>query len=92
MKFLILLIIALVISSIGFKKIVWFISLGYCFSIAGIGVVLIVLFFKELTIPTLVMSLLFIVYGYRLDGYLMSRKRKSICRNDRRADHWAASD
>ena len=58
MKFLILLIIALVISSIGFKKIVWFISLGYCFSIAGIGVDLIVLFFKELTIPTLVMSLL----------------------------------
>ena len=42
MKFLILLIIALVISSIGFKKIVWFISLGYCFSIAGIGVGLIV--------------------------------------------------
>lgn len=92
MKFLILLIIALVISSIGFKKIVWFISLGYCFSIAGIGVDLIVLFFKELTIPTLVMSLLFIVYGYRLDGYLMIRERKSICRNDRRADHWAASD
>ena len=53
---------------------------------------LIVLFFKELTIPTLVMSLLFIVYGYRLDGYLMIRERKSICRNDRRADHWAASD
>ena len=74
------------------KKVVWFISLVYCFSIAGIGVGLIVLFFKELTIPTLVMSLLFIVYGYRLDGYLMIRERKSICRNDRRADHWAASD
>lgn len=77
MNSLILLVIALVISSIGFKKFVWFISLGYGFSIAGIGVGLIALFFKELTIPTLVMSLLFIVYGCRLGGYLMIRERKS---------------
>lgn len=38
MKFLILFIIALIISSIGFKKFVWFISLGYGFSIADIVV------------------------------------------------------
>ena len=77
MKFLILLIIALVISSIGFKKFVWFISLGYGFSIAGIGAGLIVLFWRELTIPTLVMALLFIVYGCRLGGYLLIREQKS---------------
>lgn len=37
MRFLILFIIAMLISSIGFKKFVWFISIGYGFSIAGLG-------------------------------------------------------
>ena len=35
---------ALLISSIGFKKYVWFISLGYGFSIAGIGILLLALY------------------------------------------------
>lgn len=42
--FWILLIIALVISSIGFYKYVYFISLGYGFSIAGIGIALLILY------------------------------------------------
>lgn len=42
MNFLILFLVALVISAIGFKKFVWFISLGYGFSIAGIGVALLI--------------------------------------------------
>lgn len=44
MKFLILFVVAMVISAIGFKKFVWFISLGYGFSIAGIGVAMLLLF------------------------------------------------
>jgi len=35
--------IALVVSAIGFKKYVWFISLGYGFSIAAEGIALLVL-------------------------------------------------
>lgn len=77
MKFLILLIVALLISSIGFKKFVWFISLGYGFSIAGIGVALLLMFYKELTPVTVILSILLIVYGCRLGGYLMIRERKS---------------
>lgn len=77
MKFLILFIVALVISSIGFKKFVWFISLGYGFSIAGLGVAMLVMFTKALTPLTLIMSLLFIVYGCRLGGYLMIREMRS---------------
>lgn len=77
MKFLILFLIAMVISSIGFKKFVWFISLGYGFSIAGIGVTILIMFAKELTPLTLIMSILFIVYGCRLGGYLMIREMKS---------------
>ena len=35
-RFFILFLVAMVISAIGFKKFVWFISLGYGFAIAGI--------------------------------------------------------
>lgn len=77
MKFLILFIIAMLISSIGFKKFVWFISLGYGFSIAGLGLVMIIMFFNKLTPLTLIMSILFIIYGCRLGLYLLIRERKS---------------
>lgn len=77
MKFLILFIIAMLISSIGFKKFVWFISLGYGFSIAGLGLAMIIMFFNKLTSLTLIMSILFIIYGCRLGFYLLIRERKS---------------
>lgn len=77
MKFLILFIIAMLISSIGFKKFVWFISLGYGFSIAGLGLAMIIMFFHKLTPLTLIMSILFIIYGCRLGFYLLIRERKS---------------
>lgn len=77
MKFLILFIIAMLISSIGFKKFVWFISLGYGFSIAGLGLAIIIMFFNKLTPLTLIMSILFIIYGCRLGLYLLIRERKS---------------
>lgn len=77
MKFLILFLVALIISSIGFKKFVWFISLGYGFSIAGIGAALFILFRENLTPVTVILSLLLIVYGCRLGGYLLIRERHS---------------
>ncbi len=69
--------IALAISSIGFKKYVWFISIGYGFSIAGIGVGLLILERDALTIGTLLGSILFILYGCRLGGYLAYREIRS---------------
>ena len=77
MKFLILFIIAIIISSIGFKKFVWFISLGYGFSVAGLGVAMLIMFAKDLTPITLIMSILFIIYGCRLGFYLMIREMRS---------------
>ena len=55
MQFLILFIVAMVISSIGFQKFVWFISLGYGFSIAGIGAAMLVLFSRQLTPVTVIL-------------------------------------
>jgi len=42
--FLILMLIALVVSSVGFYKYVYFISLGYGFSVAAMGVAMFVMY------------------------------------------------
>ena len=76
-NFWLLFIAAMVISSIGFKNYVWFISLGYGFSIAGEGLLLMLLYGKELTLGTAICCILFIIYGCRLGGYLAFRELKS---------------
>jgi len=65
---------AMVISAIGFKNYVWFISLGYGFSIAGEGLLMLLLYGKELTLGTIICCLLFIIYSVRLGGYLAIRE------------------
>ncbi|MCM1090948.1 MAG: DUF1295 domain-containing protein [Butyrivibrio sp.] len=75
--FLILLMIALVVSSIGFYKYVYFISLGYGFSIAVMGGVMFVLDYGSLTLGKAALYLLFVIYGCRLGGYLLVREIKS---------------
>ena len=71
----ILLAVALVVSSMGFKKYVWFISLGYGFSIAAEGIALLIMFPRSPL--TIVACVLFIIYGCRLGGYLAYRELKS---------------
>lgn len=75
--FWILLGVALVVSAMGFKNYVWFISLGYGFSIAAEGIAMLIFYHKTLTIATVLLSALFIVYGLRLSGYLAIREAKS---------------
>jgi len=68
---------ALLISSIGFKKYVWFISLGYGFSIAGEGLLMLLLFADSINIGLILSAILLAVYGIRLGGYLLIRELKS---------------
>lgn len=68
---------AMVISSIGFKNYVWFISLGYGFSIAGEGLLMLLLYGQDLGLGTIICCVLFIIYGCRLGGYLAYRELKS---------------
>ena len=68
---------AMVISSIGFKNYVWFISLGYGFSIAGEGILMLILYGKTLQVDTVLCCALFVLYGLRLGGYLAIREAKS---------------
>ena len=72
---------AMLISSMGFKKYVWFISLGYGFSIAGEGLLMAILYGKTLTPGTLICCRLFVIYGCRLGGYLAVREFKSVSYN-----------
>jgi len=65
---------ALIISSIGFKNYVWFISLGYGFSIAGEGLLMLILYGQSLSLGTILCCALFIIYGCRLGGYLAYRE------------------
>lgn len=76
-SFFILLGIVLIVSAIGFKNYVWFISLGYGFSIAAEGLAMIIFYHNGLTLGRVLLSLLFIVYGLRLSGYLAIREAKS---------------
>lgn len=75
--FLILLLVALIVSSVGFYKYVYFISLGYGFSIAAMGVTMLIMYRGVLDVSTVLMCLLFLVYGCRLGGYLLLREIKS---------------
>lgn len=69
--------ISLLVSSIGFKKYVWFISIGYGFSIAAEGIAMLVMFRESLTLGTALCSSMLILYGCRLGGYLALREMKS---------------
>lgn len=77
---LILLGLAILISSVGYKKYVWFISIGYGFSIVGIGAAIIIIYSIRgtLNITGLIASILFIIYGIRLGGFLFIRELKNM--------------
>ena len=75
--FWLMLVCCLLVSAIGFKNYVWFISLGYGFSIAAEGLAMLLLYGSSLTPGTLICCLLLICYGLRLGGYLAIRERKS---------------
>ncbi len=77
MNFLILMAIALIVSSVGFYKYVYFISLGYGFSIAAFGIAMPVLLGGSIAPGTFAACVLFFIYGMRLGGYLLIREVKS---------------
>lgn len=74
---LVLLIVALLISASGFYKTVYFVSIGYAFSIAAMAVLAPVLFRDNLTWYGLLHCALLLVYGLRLGIYLLRRESTS---------------
>ena len=82
MQLLLILITAFVFSAVGFKKYVYFFSVGYGLSIAAIGTVMLIMFRASIQWSALIMCGLFIFYGLRLGLYLLYRELKSKSYNN----------
>ena len=69
-------IVAAIGCCMGFKEFVWFMSVGYGFAVMCIGIFHLVfgLLNQTLTVATAIISVLFIIYGYRLGGYILKRE------------------
>lgn len=77
----IMLLVAMAGCALGFKKYIWFISIGYGFAIAALGIAYLIAFRSALTAGTVICCCLFIIYGCRLGGYLLYRELKMASYN-----------
>lgn len=77
--FLLLFIVSLVCCAIGFYRFVWFMSVGYGFSVAGLGVALFAMSIAkgQFSVLFTVECILFIIYGLRLGLFLFIREMKN---------------
>ncbi len=73
----IILIVCAVLCAVGFYKFVYFLSVGYGFAVCGAGIAILVLYGRGLGIWTIILCLLFVVYGIRLGGFLLWREIRS---------------
>lgn len=69
------LVMTLTISALGFRRVDWFVSLGYAFSIAAQAVVFPLALWGRFDVWAGLQSLMLLAYGLRLGTYLMSRER-----------------
>ncbi len=71
-------VVALVCCSIGFKRFVWFMSVGYGLASAGIGLTMLIMSLtKGFNFLFIVQCILFMIYGIRLGGFLLVRELKN---------------
>lgn len=73
--------LSLLVCLCGFKKYVYFMSIGYGFSVAIIGAAMAVLgllgSYGTLTLAHYIQFALFVIYGFRLSGFLLIREIKN---------------
>ena len=81
MTYIVILAVSLLLCAVGFWRYVYFFSVGYGYAVAGIGIVLLIMYHGIMTPVTWIACILFIVYGVRLGGYLMIREMKSAAYN-----------
>lgn len=78
---LIFFITSLLVCLCGFWKYVYFLSIGYGFSIAIIGIIMFIMGLMgqiPLTVPLVIQYTLFVIYGFRLSGFLLIREIKNV--------------
>ena len=74
---LILLIVSLAVSALGWLYFIYFFSLGYGFSISALAITIAVIFRDMLTVPTVILCAIMFIFGMRLGLYLMTREKRS---------------
>ena len=76
----ILLVVSLALCSIGFYRFVWFMSVGYGFSVAGLGVAMFIMSLVrgQFNIPFTILCALLVTYGLRLGLFLFIREVKNV--------------
>lgn len=75
--FPILFLAAMAVSSVGWKKFVYFLSIGYGYSVAACAVLLAVYFKDSLSWANALLCLLLFVYGCRLGTFVLMRELQS---------------
>lgn len=74
---LILLIVSLAVSAVGWKYFIYFFSIGYGFSIVALGAAIAIMFCGTLSLPSLILCGVLVMYGCRLGMFLYKREKKS---------------
>lgn len=74
---LILLIVSLAVSAVGWKYFIYFFSIGYGFSIVALGAAMAIMFFGTASLSSLILCGVLVLYGCRLGLFLYRREKKS---------------
>ena len=74
--------LALLISALGFVRVVYFVSIGYAFAIVAMAIVTPILLRQNLTWTATAQNLLLIVWGLRLGIYLVRRESATSYRGE----------
>lgn len=69
--------VCLLACAVGFKKYVYFLSIGYGFAVAAGAIATGIIFHSRLSFIPIIQLVLFVAYGARLSGYLLVREVKS---------------
>lgn len=86
--YLVLVIVSTLICSIGFYRFVWFLSIGYGLAVSGIGIAMLIISIIKGQFDLLfaIECLLFIIYGFRLGGFLLIRELKNAKYREKMAE------
>lgn len=76
-NFLILFVLALLVSAIGWARFVWFFSVGYGYSITALSIATAIMAWPALNWLSGLLLLLLALYGLRLSTYLLMRELKN---------------
>ncbi len=73
----ILLVVSFAVSAVGWIYFIYFFSIGYGLSISALSVTTAILFYEQLTTPSIALLAVLFIYGIRLAMYLLIREKRS---------------